>query len=344
MDVHHETLIINNDYEVHDFTEDPNFDQFINLIRGENNNEDDAMFLKYGSDIIINDCLLDDSQNHQLLLPCPTTANNQFDEIHQINNNEVMMNNVYGDDPNNPATLISSFSCFDEGVVNNRENEEGEYSSATTTATDEATLLSATPRLKTDRSKTLISERRRRSRMKEKLYALRALVPNITKMDKASIIGDAVSYVHDLQAQAKKLKAEVAGLEASIFVSENYKASFDDNPIKTVQVTPNSHPINKKIVQIEMVQVEERGYYVKIVCIKGGGGGGVAASLYRALESLVGFSVRNSNLETVCDTILLTFTLNVKAFEPEVNLPNLKLWVTGALLNQGFEFMPNFHS
>ncbi|MED6108200.1 hypothetical protein PIB30_021337 [Stylosanthes scabra] len=337
MDVHHETLIINNDYEVHDFTEDPNFDQFINLIRGENNNGDDAMFLNYGSDIIINDCLLDDTQNHQLLL-------HQIDEIHQSNNSEVMMNNVYGDDPNNPTTLISSFSCFDEGVVNNRENEEGEYSSATTTATDEAnTLLSVKPRLKTDRSKTLISERRRRSRMKEKLYALRALVPNITKMDKASIIGDAVSYVHELQAQAKKLKGEVAGLEASLFVSENYKASFDDNPIKTVQVTHNSHPIiNKKIVQIEMVQVEERGYYVKIVCNKGGGG--IAASLYRALESLVGFSVRNSNMETVCDTILLTFTLNVKAFEPEVNLPNLKLWVTGALLNQGFEFMPNFHS
>ncbi|RYR42948.1 hypothetical protein HN873_026046 [Arachis hypogaea] len=334
MDAHQETLIFNNDYEVHDFTEDPNFDQLINLIRGDNNNEDAAaVFFNYGSDIIINDCFLDDNQNqNHLLLP--------YDEIHQSHNNnssnEVMMNNVCGDDPS-PTNLISSFSCFDEGVVN-RENE-GEYSSATTTATDEANL-SGKPRLKADRSKTLISERRRRSRMKEKLYALRSLVPNITKMDKASIIGDALSYVHELQAQAKKLKAEVAGLEASLFVSENYKASFDDNYIKTFQVTHNSHPINKKIVQIEMVQVEERGYYVKIVCNKGGG---VAASLYRALESLVGFSVRNSNFETVCDTILLTFTLNVKGFEPEVNLPNLKLWVTGALLNQGFEFMANFH-
>ncbi|KAL1345506.1 hypothetical protein AAHE18_08G122100 [Arachis hypogaea] len=315
MDAHQETLIFNNDYEVHDFTEDPNFDQLINLIRGDNNNEDDAaVFFNYGSDIIINDCFLDDNQNqNHLLLP--------YDEIHQSHNNnssnEVMMNNVCGDDPS-PTNLISSFSCFDEGVAN----------------------LSGKPRLKADRSKTLISERRRRSRMKEKLYALRSLVPNITKMDKASIIGDALSYVHELQAQAKKLKAEVAGLEASLFVSENYKASFDDNYIKTFQVTHNSHPINKKIVQIEMVQVEERGYYVKIVCNKGGG---VAASLYRALESLVGFSVRNSNFETVCDTILLTFTLNVKGFEPEVNLPNLKLWVTGALLNQGFEFMANFH-
>ena len=35
---------------------------------------------------------------------------------------------------------------------------------------------------KRDRSKTLVSERRRRSRMKEKLYELRSLVPNITKV------------------------------------------------------------------------------------------------------------------------------------------------------------------
>ncbi|KAM0052702.1 putative transcription factor bHLH family [Helianthus debilis subsp. tardiflorus] len=37
---------------------------------------------------------------------------------------------------------------------------------------------------KGDRTRTLISERKRRSGMKEKLYTLRALVPNITKVSK----------------------------------------------------------------------------------------------------------------------------------------------------------------
>ncbi|KAG5052027.1 hypothetical protein JHK87_004225 [Glycine soja] len=87
-------------------------------------------------------------------------------------------------------------------------------------------------------------------------------------MDKASIIGDAVSYVHDLQAQARKLKADVAGFEASLLVSENYQGSIN-NP-KNVQVMARniSHPNCKKIMQVDKFQVEERGYLAKIVCNK----------------------------------------------------------------------------
>jgi len=62
-----------------------------------------------------------------------------------------------------------------------------------------------------------------------------------------------------------------------------------------------------------MFQVEEGGYYAKILCNKGEG---VAASLYKALESLANFNVQNSNLATVCDTFLLTFTLHVSYHYP----------------------------
>lgn len=36
------------------------------------------------------------------------------------------------------------------------------------------------------------------------------------QMDKASIIGDAVLYVEEMQMQAKKLKAEISDLEAPL--------------------------------------------------------------------------------------------------------------------------------
>ena len=59
---------------------------------------------------------------------------------------------------------------------------------------------------------------------------------------------------------------------------------------------------------MDVFQVEERGFYVRLVCNKGGG---VALSLYKALESLTDFIVQSSNLATVSERFVLTFTLNV---------------------------------
>jgi hypothetical protein len=59
---------------------------------------------------------------------------------------------------------------------------------------------------------------------------------------------------------------------------------------------------------MDMIQVDERGFYVKIVCNKGER---VASSLYKSLESLRDFNVQNSNLATIPDGFLLTFSLNV---------------------------------
>ncbi|XP_044983286.1 transcription factor BHLH6-like isoform X1 [Hordeum vulgare subsp. vulgare] len=53
--------------------------------------------------------------------------------------------------------------------------------------------------------RNMISERDRRRRLNEKLYAIRGVVPNITKLDKASIIQDAIAYIEELQEQERQL-------------------------------------------------------------------------------------------------------------------------------------------
>lgn len=61
-------------------------------------------------------------------------------------------------------------------------------------------------------------------------------------------------------------------------------------------------------LQIDVFQVEEKGFYVRVVCNKGQG---VAASLYKALDSFSSFIVQSSNLATADKNFVLTFTLNV---------------------------------
>ncbi|XP_017699987.1 transcription factor bHLH35-like isoform X2 [Phoenix dactylifera] len=63
-------------------------------------------------------------------------------------------------------------------------------------------------------AKNLVMERNRRRQINERLYALRSVVPNITKMDKASIIKDAISYIQELQEQERRILAEISELES----------------------------------------------------------------------------------------------------------------------------------
>lgn len=67
-------------------------------------------------------------------------------------------------------------------------------------------------------------------------------------MDKASIVADAVLYVQELQMLAKKLKAEIASLEASLTGSERYEG-YNRNPSK-VQIASTNYPTYKKIMEV----------------------------------------------------------------------------------------------
>uniref|UniRef100_A0A2P2NZB3 BHLH domain-containing protein n=1 Tax=Rhizophora mucronata TaxID=61149 RepID=A0A2P2NZB3_RHIMU len=63
-------------------------------------------------------------------------------------------------------------------------------------------------------SKNTVSERNRRRKLNEKLFALRSVVPNISKMDKASIIKDAIDYIQELHEQERRIQAEIMELES----------------------------------------------------------------------------------------------------------------------------------
>ncbi|KAJ4746685.1 basic helix-loop-helix (bHLH) DNA-binding superfamily protein [Rhynchospora pubera] len=53
----------------------------------------------------------------------------------------------------------------------------------------------------------VMSERRRREKLNEKFVALRSIVPSISKVDKASILGDTIEYVKELERRVEELES-----------------------------------------------------------------------------------------------------------------------------------------
>nr|XP_027101521.1 transcription factor bHLH14-like [Coffea arabica] len=53
------------------------------------------------------------------------------------------------------------------------------------------------------------AERQRREKLNHRFYALRSVVPNVSRMDKASLLADAVAYINELKAKIQELEARV---------------------------------------------------------------------------------------------------------------------------------------
>ncbi|OAY27035.1 transcription factor MYC2 [Manihot esculenta] len=71
------------------------------------------------------------------------------------------------------------------------------------------------------------AERQRRERLNHRFYALRSVVPNVSKMDKASLLADAVTYIKELKAKVDESESKLRA------VSKKYKSANvtdDQNP------------------------------------------------------------------------------------------------------------------
>ncbi|PKA50088.1 Transcription factor MYC4 [Apostasia shenzhenica] len=60
------------------------------------------------------------------------------------------------------------------------------------------------------------AERQRREKLNQRFYALRAVVPNVSKMDKASLLSDAVSYITELQTKLQLLESSTESLRSQV--------------------------------------------------------------------------------------------------------------------------------
>nr|ASW18440.1 aborted microspores protein [Tapiscia sinensis] len=194
-------------------------------------------------------------------------------------------------------------------------------------------------------SKNLVAERRRRKKLNDRLYTLRGLVPKISKLDKASILGDAIEFVKELQKQAKELQDELEehsdddGNKTTGMINGNHNnvqseilnqngliigpksehnkapngfhvgASGSGSVPKQNQESDSTNDGTQQMeAQVEVAQIDGNEFFVKVFCEHKAGG------FVRLLETLnsLGLQVTNANVTSFRDLVSNVFNVQLK--------------------------------
>ncbi|KAL8554827.1 hypothetical protein ACS0TY_002856 [Phlomoides rotata] len=159
----------------------------------------------------------------------------------------------------------------------------------------------------------ILAERKRREKLSQRFIALSALVPGLKKMDKASVLGDAIKYMKQLQEKVKTLEEQTKkrSMESHVVFVKRYEVDNDDQTSSTGPV------ISESSLPEIVARFCDKDVLISIHCEKRKG------VLERSLVEIekLNLSVVNSSLMTFGDSALnitviaqkdAGFTLNMK--------------------------------
>ncbi|KAK7309621.1 hypothetical protein RJT34_06503 [Clitoria ternatea] len=156
------------------------------------------------------------------------------------------------------------------------------------------------------------AERQRREKLNQRFYALRAVVPNVSKMDKASLLGDAISYITELKKKLQSLESDKDGLQKQLDTVkkelEKTSESSSPNPSDSNPLSNNKSSNNNALIDLD-IEVKIIGWdaMIRIQCSKKNH---PAARLMAALMEL-DLDVHHASVSVVNDLMIQQATVKM---------------------------------
>ncbi|CAL1376168.1 unnamed protein product [Linum trigynum] len=155
------------------------------------------------------------------------------------------------------------------------------------------------------------AERQRREKLNQRFYALRAVVPNVSKMDKASLLGDAISYIKELRLKLQTTESEKDELQKQVESFRDESSSHHQQPPPPENhdlKASNSSSTNNSQIEME-IEVKIIGWdaMIRIQCSKRNH---PAARLMAALQEL-DLDVHHASVSVVNELMIQQATVKM---------------------------------
>ncbi|KAI3445840.1 hypothetical protein Pfo_002505 [Paulownia fortunei] len=173
----------------------------------------------------------------------------------------------------------------------------------------------------------ILAERKRREKLSQRFIALSALVPGLKKMDKASVLGDAIKHIKQLQDKVKAFEEQTKKrtVESVVFLKK-YELHADSENSSSDESISSRPIVTESLPEIE-ARFCHKDVLIRIHCEKRKG---VLETTVAEIEKLH-LSVVNSSVMTFGDSALDITLIAQKDEEFTLNMKELVKNLHGAL-------------